>query len=293
VFSQVRPLFQGANVAFVNLETPVSSRGTPKTQKSITFHSPPALVEGLAAAHINVVSLANNHALDYGPVALADTIGYLNAAGIAHSGAGATLATARAPALLTTPAGKVAVLAFTDIIPAGFPATATGAGVSPTAPDRTAMLSAIGAAAREAAYVIVSFHWGIEYTGQANAEQRSLAHAAIDAGADLVLGTHPHVLQGLELYRGKLIAYSLGNFVFDDHDEPIGETVVLQVKVPASGEPSFTCVPVRGAGSSGGVPVPVNGKEADSILTRLISLSARLGVHLVRSGSTAQFDGGA
>jgi poly-gamma-glutamate synthesis protein (capsule biosynthesis protein) len=114
------------------------------------------------------------------------------------------------------------------------------------------MLRAIAAAAREATYVIVSFHWGIEYTSQANAEQSSLAHAAIDAGADLVLGTHPHVLQGLELYRGKLIAYSLGNFVFDDHDEPIGETVVLQVKVPASGEPSFTCVPVRGAGGSGG-----------------------------------------
>ena len=293
MFSQVRSLFRGADVAFVNLETPVSSRGTRNTQKSITFHSPPALVEGLAAAHINVVSLANNHALDYGPVALADTIGYLNAAGIAHSGAGANLAAARAPALLATPAGKVAVLAFTDIIPAGFAATATQAGVSPTAPDRTAMLSAIGAAAREATYVIVSFHWGLEYTGQANAEQKSLAHAAIDAGADLVLGAHPHVLQGLELYRGKLIAYSLGNFVFDDHDEPIGETIVLQVKVPASGEPSFTCVPVRGVGASGGVPAPVSGKEADSVLDRLTALSATLGVHLVRWANTAEFNGGA
>jgi poly-gamma-glutamate capsule biosynthesis protein CapA/YwtB (metallophosphatase superfamily) len=293
VFSQVRPLFQNADIGFVNLESPVSLRGTRNTLKSITFRSPPALVEGLAAAHINVVSLANNHALDYGPVALADTISYLDASGIAHSGAGANLAAARAPALLTTPAGNVAVLAFTDIIPAGFAATATGAGVSPNASDRTAMLSAIRAAAREARYVIVSFHWGIEYSGQVNAEQRSLAHAAIDAGAGLVLGAHPHVLQGLEVYRGKLIAYSLGNFVFDDHDEPIGETVVLQVKVPASGEPSFTCVPVRGVGASGSVPAPVSGKEADNILSRLTALSAKLGVQLVRSGNTVELNGGA
>ena len=139
--------------------------------------------------------------------------------------------------------------------------------------------------------MIVSFHWGIEYTGQANAEQRSLAHAAIDAGADLVLGAHPHVLQGLELYHGKLIAYSLGDFVFDDHAQPTGETIVLQVKLPPSGEPSFTCVPVYAAESSG-VPAPVSGKEADNILTRLTSLSAKLGVHLVRSGNTAEFNGG-
>ena len=280
------------DIGFVNLETPVSGRGTRNPQKSITFRSPPALADGLAAAHINVVSLANNHALDYGPVALADTIGYLNAAGIAHSGAGANLAAAQAAAILTTPAGKVALLAFTDIIPAGFLATATGAGVSPAAPDRTAMLSAIGAAAREARYLIVSFHWGVEYTSQANAEQRNLAHAAIDAGADLVLGTHPHVLQGLELYRGKLIAYSLGNFVFDDHSQPTKETtIVLRVKLPAAGEPSFTCVPVHATGSSW-VPAPVGGKEADNILSRLTTLSAKLGVHLIRSGNTAEFNGG-
>ena len=292
LFTQVKTLFQVSDIGFVNLETPVSTRGTRNTQKSVTFRSPPALVQGLSAGHINVVSLANNHALDYGAVALADTFHYLDTAHIAHAGAGANLSAARAPAILDTPAGKVAVLAFTDIIPAGFSATATRAGLSPTRPDQTAMLNAIRSAAREAKYVIVSFHWGIEYTDQANAEQRSLAHAAIDAGADLVLGAHPHVLQGLELYRGKLIAYSLGDFVFDHYSQATGETVVLQVKLSPAGKPSVTCVPVY-LNAATGVPAPVTGKEANNILTRLTAISAPLGVHLVRSGSTAVFNGGA
>ncbi len=203
------------------METPISTRGTRNTQKSVTFRSPPALVQGLSAGHINVVSLANNHVLDYGAVALADTFQYLGRLDIAHAGAGANLSAARAPAILDTPAGKVAVLAFTDIIPPAFRRLHRAwTEPDPARPD--AMLDAIRAAAREATYVIVSFHWGIEYTDQANAEQRGLAHAAIDAGANLVLGAHPHVLQGLELYRGKLIAYSLGDFVFDHYRGPPG-----------------------------------------------------------------------
>ena len=292
VFAKVRSLFHGRDIAFVNLETPVSTRGTRNTQKSVTFRSPPALVTGLASGGINVVSLANNHALDYGAVALADTIHYLNKAGIAHAGAGANLKAAQAPAILSTPAGTVAVLAFTDIIPAGFPAGATRAGVNPAEPDRQAMLAAIRAAKAEARYVIVSFHWGIEYTTPPIAEQKSLAHAAIDAGADLVLGAHPHVLQGLELYHGKLIIYSLGDFVFDHYSQATGETIVLEVKLSPAGKPSVTCVPVY-LNESTGVPAPVTGAEANNILTRFIALSANLGVHLSRSGNTAEFNGGA
>jgi len=291
LFAKVRSLFRAADIGFVNLETPVSTRGTRNTQKSVTFRSSPALIPGLVSSGINVVSLANNHALDCGSVPLLDTIHYLDSAGIAHTGAGANLKAARAPAILSTAAGKVAVLAFTDIIPAGFPAGTGRAGVSPTRPDRQAMLAAIRAAAKKATYVIVSFHWGIEYTGQANSEQRSLAHAAIDAGADLVLGAHPHVLQGLELYHNKLIAYSLGDFVFDHYSQPTGETIVLQVKLSPAGKPSFTCVPVY-LNDSTGVPSPVTGSEANSILTRLTALSGKLGVRLSRSGSTAVFNGG-
>ncbi len=111
--------------------------------------------------------------------------------------------------MLDTTAGTVAILAFTDIIPGGF----SGRSEPGASPDQAKVLAAIKAAKAKADYVIVSFHWGIEYTGNADQDQRRLAHQAIDAGADLVLGHHPHVIQGLELYHGKLIAYSMGDCV--------------------------------------------------------------------------------
>ena len=290
VFAQVKPYLDKADVAFVNLEGPVSDKGTQAVGKEVTFRARPALIDGLASAGIDVVSQANNHSLDYGSAALLDTILRLGTVGIAHAGAGANDKAAAAPALLETPAGTVAVLAFTDIIPGGFPAGPARAGVNPASPDRDKVLASIKAAKARADYVIVSFHWGIEYTAGANQDQRDLAHAAIDAGADLVLGHHPHVIQGLELYRGKLIAYSLGDFVFDHYSQATGETFILELVLPAQGSPKFEIVPVY-VNDTTGVPAPVTGKAADSILTRLTALSANLGLQLVREGDRAAFFG--
>ena len=136
--------------------------------------------------------------------------------------------------------------------------------------------------------MVVSFHWGIEYTGQASREQRALAHDAVDAGADLVLGHHPHVLQGLELYRNKLIAYSLGDFVFDHYSRPTGETVVLQIEMSSAGPPSFQVTPVY-LSDAHGIPHVVAGTEARSILRRLTGFSADLGLQLILTGDRAVF----
>jgi poly-gamma-glutamate synthesis protein (capsule biosynthesis protein) len=181
------------------------------------------------------------------------------------------------------------VLAFTDIIPGGFAAGSDTPGVNATTPNRKKLLADIAAADKRADYVIVSFHWGTEYESRANREQRRLAHQVIDAGADLVIGHHPHVIQGLELYRDRLIAYSLGDFVWDHYSVETGETFVLQVTAPRAGPPSAMMAPVY-LDESTGVPEPVTGKHAASILSRLARLSSDLGVELMVSGDRAFFN---
>lgn len=284
----VAPFLVDAQLTFVNLESPLSDQGSRNTAKDVTFRGRPALVDGLASAGVDVVSLANNHALDWGGGALLDTIARLDAAGIAHAGAGADLASAREPALLDTAAGAVAILAFTDIIPEGFPAGTDRPGVNPVRPDRDRLLADVREAASAADWVIVSLHWGIEYEGYAGGAQRELAHDVVDAGADLVLGHHPHVLQGFELYKDRLIAYSLGDFVFDHYSRATGETVILQAELTHEGPPTFSLVPVY-LKDPHGIPAPVSGTEADAILDRVAGFSERLGLTLIRDGDRARY----
>ncbi len=281
VLAEVGPFLQTAQLAFVNLEGPISDKGTRASWKEYTFRARPALMDGLVSAGIDVVSLANNHTVDYGHSALLDTIARLDEAGIQHAGAGAD-------ALLTTPAGKVAVLAYTDIIPGGFPATSETPGVNATTSDRKKLLAAVEAADKAADFVIVSFHWGTEYKSRANEDQRKLAHQVVDAGADLVIGHHPHVIQGLELYRNRLIAYSLGDFVWDHYSVETGETFILRVALREEGPPSAVMVPVY-LDESTGVPAPVTGDHAGSILNRLAELSSDLGLEITVSGDRASF----
>ena len=288
VLAGVAPLLRASQVAFVNLESPLSNKGARNTAKDVTFRGRTSLMKGLDTAGVDVVSLANNHALDWGPKALLDTVARLDAAGIAHAGAGADLGAARAPALLKTASGTVAVLAYTQILPEGFAAGADRAGVNPGRGDRGRLLADITAASKRADWVVVSFHWGIEYTGHASREQRELAHDAVDAGADVVLGHHPHVLQGLELYRNKLIAYSLGDFVFDHYSRATGEAVVLELEMPSAGTPSFRLTPVY-LSESHGIPHVVTGAEAGSILRRISGFSADLGLQLTLAGDRAVF----
>lgn len=288
VFAAVRPFLEPAHLAFVNLESPLSDKGTRATWKEYTFRSRAALIDGLISAGIDMVSLANNHTVDYGHAALLDTIARLDKAGVAHAGAGADRSEAEAPAILISPAGTVAFLAVTAIIPGGFAATDKQPGVFATWPNWDRVLSSISSAAERVDYVVVSIHWGVEYTPHANGDQRRMAHQMVDAGADLILGHHPHVLQGLELYKDRLIAYSLGDFVFDHYSRATGEAFVLQVHVAKEGPPSFVVIPVY-ADDTTGVPDPVYGKEAAVILDRLAKVSAALGLEVGRDGDRAVF----
>ena len=209
-FERVLSLFAGADLLIGNLEGTFTDRGE-ALEKYYTFRTPPALAATLTLAGFDAVSLANNHSYDFGLTGLEDTIAALAAAGIAAFGAGLSEAQAYAPALLSVEGVRVALLGFDDIGETRF-AAGDQPGVARAA---QASLAAIERAAALADYVIVSLHAGAEYSPQPTAWQREFARGAIDAGADVVIGHHPHVLQPWERYAGGLIIYSLGNFVFD------------------------------------------------------------------------------
>jgi poly-gamma-glutamate synthesis protein (capsule biosynthesis protein) len=282
--AKVKPFLEDAHVAFINLEGPISDKGSPVDGKEYTFESRTALAAGLADAGIDVVSLANNHSRDYGASALLDTFERLKAVGVKWAGAGANAEAAYSPAILDTPAGTVAILAFSAIT-TWYGAGSDSAGTATTT-SHERVLAAVRAAAKKADYVIVSFHWGTEYEGTAGSGQRSLAHKVIDAGADLILGHHPHVIQGMEIYKDKLIAYSLGDFVFDHYKRVTGEAFVLQVTLDKSGPPTAEIIPVY-LSDPWGIPAPVKGSEAKVILDRLAKYSSALGLELKRSGDHA------
>ncbi|MDO8537027.1 MAG: CapA family protein [bacterium] len=205
---------QSADLAFGNLEGPISDRGTDRGSK-YSFRADPKVVEGLKFAGFDVVSLANNHIFDWGPQALVDTAELLGRAGIKPIGAGANSEEANRPAIFRLKNTAVAYLAFTNLYPKSFTAGTSSPGVSrSTAKD---MQDAVRKLRGVADVVVTSLHWGEEYRATSTAAQQELARALVDAGADLVIGHHPHVAEEIERYKGGWIVYSLGNFIFDQN----------------------------------------------------------------------------
>jgi len=223
----VRAVLSGADLALANFEN-AAPDDYAYHATGYTFTADPALIEGLRNAGIDWVSVANNHVRNAGGPGLVETLANLDRWGISHSGAGATLGEARRASLFEVGGVTVGILGYDTIRP-DFAATPTRAGTNEMSAAR---VRADVAAARAAGadLVIVFPHWGIEYTAQTSARQRQLAHAAIDAGADLVIGSHPHWAGGVEVYDGKPIFYCLGDFVFDiDLSEQTLEGIVPEL----------------------------------------------------------------
>jgi poly-gamma-glutamate capsule biosynthesis protein CapA/YwtB (metallophosphatase superfamily) len=223
----VRELLTGADLTIANFENPAPDAFRFHSSGTV-FSADPALIQGLVDAGLDYVSLGNNHIRDAGANGIIQTIENLDGYGIAHSGAGANLAAARAPALLEAGGQTVAILGY-DTIAGGYFAGPDRAGSAPlTADNVTADVAAARAAGAD--LVIVFPHWGTEYDPTPFAGQRNLAQAAIDAGADMVIGNHAHWAAGIEIYKGKPIWYALGNFVFDQTwSEPTMEGITLEL----------------------------------------------------------------
>ena len=230
----VAPTLRRADVAFGNLECAISNRGSP-VPKQFNFRGRPrALRQVVRFAGLDVLNLANNHAGDYGRAALLDTVRNVRGAGALAVGAGADLAAARRPRVIERLGLRIAFVGFSDIGPTSFAAGRRRAGTS-FASSR-AIRQGVRAAKRRGDIAIATFHWGIEREMHENARQRAFARTALKAGASAVIGAHPHVLQPIRRpSRRRLIAYSLGNFVWAAGSPATSATGILRLRLSRRG----------------------------------------------------------
>lgn len=260
----VAPIFEEDDVTIVNFEGTVSNRGE-RADKTFAFRGKPEYVKVLTTSSVEAANLANNHSEDYGEESLEDTIKYLNEAGIVNF------------------IGTNAPIKEINGIKVGF------VGIDALNEDEAAkMEKAIGSVkSLGAQLIILSIHWGIEKDTEPTEEQIELAHKAVDLGADVVIGTHPHVLQGIEKYNGKYIAYSLGNFCFGGNNNPSDKDTAIyrQVFTFIDGalqlDDNVVIIPARVSGHddyNDYQPKVAEGEQKTEIQNRLTEYSAKLGL---------------
>ncbi len=311
----VAEIFKGADVAYCNLEGPMCDVGEKHPGKagiSLHLRSTPQAANALADAGIDVVSLANNHTMDYGIAGLDQTISLLDGVRIAHAGAGHDLAAARQPALLDVNGLRIALLSYSSVCVAPFAATKTTPGLAmvriktsyaanlrlfqqPGSPmltktvgepeDVAMLLDDVKAAKLGADIVIVAWHWGVsERWGKLADYQRELGHAVIDAGARAIIGHHAHMLLGMEFYHGCPIIYSLGNFAFDlDHPYFRRESAIVIFDVSRDGVANIRVIPVLINDQHEPIPVRADG-DGRKVAWFLEYLSEELNTKFVNRG---------
>ena len=276
-FAGVRDELRQSDLTIANLECVVADAGVP-APKAYRFLAPPASIASLTDAGIDLVSLANNHSLDWGDAALLETQHLLNDAKIGFVGSGANVDQAHVPLIIERNGMKLAFLAYVNVpIEVGgfdmatWTATDTSAGVAWAEPEQ--IRQDIAAIKPSVDHVIILLHSGYEGQDTPNEIQRTNAYAALDAGATLVIGAHPHVLQGYERHdTGQLIAWSLGNFVFDGFEgTPSTDSAILHITLDRTGVTNMRWTPVR---IENGFPIALdpNGEGA-AILARIEELS--------------------
>ncbi len=266
-FGPIASELQAADLAVVNLETAVTTRGTPEP-KEFHFRAPAAAYAAVKAAGIDAVSIANNHALDYGRVGFADTLDGAAAAGVPVFGGGRTIDEAYAPLILPVRGARVAIVGYSQIrtLADSWKAGPATPGIA-LAWDVPRAVAAVKAAREQADLVIVFNHWGTERDTCPNANQKSFAAALAGAGADMIIGAHAHVLQGDGWLGRTYVAYGLGNFVWYVGS---ADTGVLKVRVRGRDVIGADLVPA--VVSSTGQPKPVTGAAAAAVTKRFKDL---------------------
>lgn len=224
-WGDVLPLLEQADLRFANLECVIADAGTPWPRKTFHFRSDSRNIACLEAARIDVVSLANNHTLDHGVQALREMLPALDDHGILHAGAGLSADAARGPAVRTSCGTAVGFVAFTDNEP-GWAAGAASPGVfhvPVSLGDVRAqeLLRLVRQTRDRTGLLVVSAHWGSNWGCEVPGEHRAFAHALVDAGADVVFGHSAHVFRGVEVYRGRPVVYSAGDFIDDYAVDPV------------------------------------------------------------------------
>lgn len=285
-FEKVASYLSSSDFSIGNLESAVAVSGAP-TEKEYTFRADPMVIGGIKSSGLDIVSLANNHVLDFGTEAFIETLEHLKNGGINYIGAGENIDEAYRPVIIRNKKNeeKIAVFAASRVIPSGsWYAGKSNPGVAGAYnPER--LVEEIKRVKGDVEYVAVYLHWGTERELNPNKYQRSLARTLIDNGADIVVGAHPHVLQGFEFYKGKIIAYSLGNFIFTNYNTP---TVILNVNLDKKRIKSVNLVPCM---IKSHVPEPVVQSEAREDIYRMLedrSINAK-----VVDGNIFEYNAGA
>jgi poly-gamma-glutamate synthesis protein (capsule biosynthesis protein) len=277
-FRKIKDALKQSNIVFGNLECPLSTRGR-RINNDSCYSADPNYAGAMAEAGFRVMSFANNHCFDYGENAFHDTLDALRNAGITPVGAGATLAEARKPAILRVNGATVAFLAYSMI---GFPsvwATENECGAAPMNPMMFGQ--DIRRVRRQADVVVLSVHWGVETRAVPYPRIVDLAHDCIDNGADVILGHHPHVPGSVEMYRGRPIFYSLGNFIFGHEHEEWSDGIMARLHIERGALAKVETIPITGRYQ----PEVATGDAAEAVQQRVAEASRRLQSALARSAN--------
>ena len=316
-FGGVVDLVSGAGVAVANLDSALTNRGAPR-EKLINVRADPAIAPDLRQMGFDVVSVANNHSMDYGDVGIADTLAALESADLLHVGAGANLVAATAPAIVKADGWRVGVLGWTCVLPTGAAAGPERPGQAPlhihvsyevnpylvmeepTTPptvrtrvdeaDLEAAVRSIGELREQVDFVVALVHWGGGLTDELAEYQRPLGRALIDSGADVVVGSHPHRVLGIERHAGKAIFYSPGTLIEQLSREGLPPDVapvfallspdsfVATLEISSGGDYAVRIRPTTLNGD--GVPELAAGDASDRIAERIMHMSAELGTEV-------------
>lgn len=285
--SDLQNILKSADILIINNEFSFSTRGEAMAGKEYTFRVPPSYVSILTEMGVDVAGVANNHALDYGKDAYTDTLSTLHSAGIPTVGGGNSYNEAAAPAVLNKNGETFAILATSRVIPSGSWNIDNSTPGMLTTYDPNELIAKIKKAKASYNHVLVEVHWGKEYADHPEDYQVDFAHKYIDAGADAVIGMHPHVLQGIEFYKGKLIFYSLGNFMFFKNTNPLaavklnisGDSISCHI-IPAYANNSKTYL---AQGAVGSQESSASSDQAESVYAHLRSIST--GINIDSSGA--------
>jgi poly-gamma-glutamate synthesis protein (capsule biosynthesis protein) len=305
-------------VVIANLEMPLSTRGY-RVQKHSNLRSAPEIIDDIVAMDIDAVSLANNHMMDYGPDALFDTIAVCEGVALPTCGAGKDLDAAMAPVILDSANGDIGLISVASTLPVESDAGIDKPGIAPvrvgfsfeidsnllveqpgTMPivrswtnvdDQARLCQAIRELKQQVAIVIVAIHWGVPpywlspHQGLLAEYQQPLGHALIDAGADVICGHHAHVLHPIEIYKGRPIFYSLGNFIFQ-HPRGFMEPESIIASITPGKEMDIQLTPVWV--DDDGFPLLAAGDRAQAVVSKLEDISRPFGTQFERSGDRIQ-----
>ncbi|HEX04565.1 MAG TPA: CapA family protein [Bacteroidetes bacterium] len=279
-FVETTDLFNEMDLVVANLESPITSSDEPYVEKSYLLKARPGISQGLLNANIRAVTLANNHILDYGLAGLTDTFNELDATGIQHFGAGMNVDEALREASFEINGQTIALLGFSATFPEEFWASDTSAGTA--FPYDEDVRRRVSQCAAEYDIVVAIFHWGAEKRDTPKDYQVDLAHLCIDNGADFVVGHHPHVVQGIEIYKDVPIFYSLGNFAFASYSETARVGLIADITFEDGAVSEARVIPVNVYNAEVNFqPVGIEGSERADFYAYLLTISEALNPLLI------------